>query len=1167
MEYTIDLFIDFLKSIETYSSDCEEIERSFDEKVSQIDREYDLAVSSEKKAIEATITRLTENRENAFEIYSATLSDLENGEKNRRVSVINQIIRYEEYLYEANSRVEQMLCYELYKGYAKSSVPANISEDSLQSVRNDIISMINNLESNTKNIKRFEPIASEMSGYIKGLNIYLNNQINKLFTDLYSNQDYVDNNRKNAYNDYNSNLSKIDDNMKDKLLNFFESVSDVKKDAEIKRRKNIDRETLEKESQLQKTTNEFFQRFSPSQMENEFFRIYDNEPSVDNYVCVKHNPSNVRISDLSYPLDNLQLTDYAKKVLNKSYFFLTKYANDGNRHEILKMPYCVTFDKNFNYVFELNSSNRDMMVDRACSIAMRLFMMLPPNKVNFTFFDPITLGETFASFTRLVEVDDRTSKVINGKIWTSSKDIEDKLHVTTDHIANVTQRCLQGRYDNIQQYNEDADQNAEPYQVLMVMDFPAGFNEESLRLLEQIISTGPKCGVYTILMKSDEQYAKIDEKRIKPLVDNIVCNVCKFVSKNNGLTFEDVSYHNKKISFDIPAALSNDELNKVIPVLKEGIRTADRVIIDYNKMVSNANISHSTDKGIRIPIGIHGANEVQYMTLGVGGSHHALIAGATGSGKSTLMHTIIFGLLNQYSPEELSIYLVDFKRGVEFKIYADYCLPAFKVVAIESEREFGYNVLAALEREQKIRADLFKRNNVYNIGEYRKQNKKMPRILVIMDEFQELFPESGDELSKKSSEILERIVRQGRAFGIHLMLATQSYSNVKGIDRAVFSQMAVRIVLKCSKSDANLLLDDGASVIDQISIDDPGRAIYNSEAGNMEYNSHFRVAYIPPKQYGEMLQKISDDTIKYLDPEHPTRILLTNIENNNFSVFERFDKYSAESYKNSGKLYIGESLTIDDDMSMKMSRTEYSNILMVGGDTDMARSMFTFAMLSLCINYWIIHRKAPDKPIITLLNAKPLIDSYFKDTAKLISDFLPEYVRYVNIGNINEIQQTVSGYYDQVNAKANDNYDQYFFVFGYQRAEELKSEVKLSQSDEIDNIFNITQNNSQKPKGSVKDMFFSLVKEGSQKGIHTIIWQDSFNALYQDDKDIISYFSMRIAFDMSSEEYSRFVGYNDSKMLGNNNAIFFSRSRDNQKFRPYQAPDEEWLKKICNKLK
>lgn len=186
-----------------------------------------------------------------------------------------------------------------------------------------------------------------------------------------------------------------------------------------------------------------------------------------------------------------------------------------------------------------------------------------------------------------------------------------------------------------------------------------------------------------------------------------------------------------------------------------------------------------------------------------------------------LLHTIILGALKQYMPDELRIYLVDFKRGVEFKIYADYELPAFKVIAIESEREFGYNILLALEREQKIRANLFKKNHVDRIEEYRDGEKKLPRILVIMDEFHELFSNANDEFAKKSAMLMERIVRQGRAFGIHLILASQSYSNITGVDKAVFDQMAVRIVLKCSKSDANLLLDNGSAEIDQISIDDP----------------------------------------------------------------------------------------------------------------------------------------------------------------------------------------------------------------------------------------------------------------------------------------------------------------------------------------------------------
>lgn len=47
----------------------------------------------------------------------------------------------------------------------------------------------------------------------------------------------------------------------------------------------------------------------------------------------------------------------------------------------------------------------------------------------------------------------------------------------TDHISNVTQRCLQGKFNNIYEYNRVAEQNAEAYQVIMLMDYPAGLTD------------------------------------------------------------------------------------------------------------------------------------------------------------------------------------------------------------------------------------------------------------------------------------------------------------------------------------------------------------------------------------------------------------------------------------------------------------------------------------------------------------------------------------------------------------------------------------------------------------------------------------------------------------------------------------------------------------------
>ena len=379
--------------------------------------------------------------------------------------------------------------------------------------------------------------------------------------------------------------------------------------------------------------------------------------------------------------------------------------------------------------------------------------------------------------------------------------------------------------------------------------------------------------------------------------------------------------------------------------------------------------------------------------------------------------------------------------------------------------------------------------------------------------------------------------------------------------------MAVRIVLKCSKADANLLLDNGSTEIDQISIDDPGRAVYNSEAGNKEYNSHFRVAYIAPEKHRDMLQEISDRTISYADK--PTRILLSNIEDNKYSIFNQFVTYEPSRCPVPGRLYIGEPLSVTNNMNMDLVRSDNANLLMLGNDTEKARSMFAFAILSLCINYWVKNRKAPENPFIYLLNCKPLDDSYFKDTPQIIaSELLPEYVRYVHCGDESATQEVLSELHDNIkdSNKPIDITDKFFFVFGYQRAEELKSEIKLSQSDDIDSLFNIMSSNSNRPQLSPKEIFHTIVKDGAKHGVHVILWQDSFSALEQDDNNIMSYFSLKVAFDMSPEEFSRSVGANDVSLMSENNAIYYNKARDNQKFRPYQAPDEEWLKGISAKL-
>ncbi len=218
------------------------------------------------------------------------------------------------------------------------------------------------------------------------------------------------------------------------------------------------------------------------------------------------------------------------------------------------------------------------------------------------------------------------------------------------------------------------------------------------------------------------------------------------------------------------------------------------------------------------------------------------------------MHVIIASLAVRYSPTELQLYLIDFKKGVEFKEYATADLPHARVVAVESEREFGLSVLEGLNTELERRGELFRAEGVNSISDYRKETSvTLPRLLLLVDEFQEFFSEE-DNLASRASLLLDRLVRQGRAFGMHVLLGSQTLAGSYSLARSTIDQMAVRVALQCTDADSRLILSDenGAARL----LGRPGEAIYNAENGLYEGNQLFQTAWITSEQRSELLAQI-----------------------------------------------------------------------------------------------------------------------------------------------------------------------------------------------------------------------------------------------------------------------------------------------------------------------
>ncbi|MGO9751947.1 MAG: FtsK/SpoIIIE domain-containing protein, partial [Solirubrobacteraceae bacterium] len=235
-----------------------------------------------------------------------------------------------------------------------------------------------------------------------------------------------------------------------------------------------------------------------------------------------------------------------------------------------------------------------------------------------------------------------------------------------------------------------------------------------------------------------------------------------------------------------------------------------------------------------------------------------LLVGRPGSGKSTLLHAFIAAATTLYSPEELELHLIDFKEGVEFKAYATHALPHARSIAIESDREFGLSVLQAIQAELTWRANLLRGSEGSHASLEALRTKagaRLPRIVLLFDEFQVLFARN-DKIGAEAAALLESLIRQGRGFGIHVFLASQSLSGLDALGSHVPQLLPVRVLLPASEADAVRVLGEGNPGGKLLL--HAGDGILNPAGGSVEANQPFRGSLLSEDERNELLPRLRE---------------------------------------------------------------------------------------------------------------------------------------------------------------------------------------------------------------------------------------------------------------------------------------------------------------------
>ncbi|MFZ1752757.1 MAG: FtsK/SpoIIIE domain-containing protein [Caldilineaceae bacterium] len=802
---------------------------------------------------------------------------------------------------------------------------------------------------------------------------------------------------------------------------------------------------------------------------------------------------------------------------------------------------------------------RSTAVDAMQSLLLRLLGGTPPGKLRFIFLDPVGLGQNVAPFMHLADYDDA---LIASRAWTEPHHIEQRLAELTEHIETVIQKYLRNNYTDIEAYNAEAGEVAEPYRVLVVHDFPVNFSEAAARRLVSIVQNGPRCGVYTIILADMS----------KPLphgfsLADLEQNTTIIAWNGERFVWQDADFKDCRLKLDVlpPARLTDRNIKAVGAAAK----VASKVEVPYSRIALPADErwTASAADDLVAALGPSGATRVQFLTLGRGTAIHALVAGRTGSGKSSLLHTLITSLALKYSPNELQLYLIDFKKGVEFKTYATHRLPHAQVIAIESEREFGLSVLAGLDAELTRRGDLFRAAGVDGLAAYRhslltspvrrqtsEDKDSLPRILLLVDEFQEFFVED-DAVTKATGGFLDRLVRQGRAFGIHVLLGSQSLAGAYSLARSTIDQMGVRIALQSSEADSRLILadDNGAARL----LSRPGEAIYNDANGRVEGNNPFQVAWLSDDKRGDYLKQVySLAQQRNYRPPRPQIVFegnaLARIEDNRIlSDLLSTLSLTLENDQSRGYAFLGEPIAIADPTAARFRRQSASNLLIVGQNEEAALGMCLTTLISI-----VAYSPIPAfQSRLYILDFTP-IDAPHSDILRSFRDALPTSVRWGRRREMPELIAEIAAEVDRRVADDATSYPpHYLLIFGLQRARDLRADENVGFGS-----YSFDPLDEPAPPKPEKQ-FPTILSEGPEVGIHTIVWCDTVANLNRSlDRRSLREFEMRVAFQMSGEDSANLIDTPAAGKLGPNRAIFVSEEEArSEKFRPYHLPSTEWL--------
>lgn len=611
------------------------------------------------------------------------------------------------------------------------------------------------------------------------------------------------------------------------------------------------------------------------------------------------------------------------------------YIQHHLRQTDLEIPAVIDPFGHDRHVF-ITGPDNNLKTNMLKMLAARLIITIPVGLARITLIDGLELGRSVAIFSSRLPEDLVSKRVLN-----LEQEVTEELMRLRERIAQINQHILVEE-DHIDSYNRKHPEIPCPYQFIVINNFPHGLNSQGLAALRDILRNGPRAGIFVLATLA----SNISDRRDFVLSDYTDNQYLLSIGTDNLLCWNSEYLSNFRVVRDEP--VSDTALGTLLSIANKAYEIRP-LVIPYERIARDLPQlwSLSADTSLKTIIGLTFAGKTHVIEFG-DETVHGLIGGRTGSGKTVLIHDLICGLIQAYHPNELELYLLDFK-GTEFNVYARNEIPHLRTVAVDCDIEVGLNVIKHLIDEMNRRFKLFDEVEVNDYRHYRAKGKQLSRIVLVVDEIQVLTQYLDNRISAQIETSLIDLLKRGRAAGIHVMMGTQSPSSV--LSNQILQQIAIRICLLADQSVSRLVL--GESNTAASGLQKQGEAVFNAYNGNPQHNVFVRSALLETEHIGDIAKRlalqaktsgwIAPAPMDYFDGRTITRLL----DNQEVKASQNAVKDPVTLRK--VNLPLGKSLSLKEDTQAIVNRERYNNLLLVGLESEVLHNLFHNVLLSLFI--------------------------------------------------------------------------------------------------------------------------------------------------------------------------------------------------------------------------